>query len=283
MANHTDAEAPTRREPPRWVQWVDAGYRPFTNAVGALGSYFYFIGQFFGWLVRPPYRVSNLVDQMEFVGVGSLPIVLLVAFFTGAVFALQTVDAARIYHGEVYVGMAVAVMLAREIAPVFAAIMVTARVGSGMATELGSMRITEQIDALSTLAVNPIQYLVVPRVAATTIMVPVLAMAYNVVGLIGCYVVAVLMKDVDRGLFMEYLTRYVDLNNYWHGLVKAVFFGFDLSVIACFQGYNAGGGAKGVGLATTKSVVLGCVTILVIDYILTDIMMSLNIFQAVAN
>jgi phospholipid/cholesterol/gamma-HCH transport system permease protein len=280
LANHTDAEGSKEREPPRWVAWVDNFYRPFTRLLEALGSYFYFIGQFFGWLVRPPYRISNIVDQMEFVGVGSLPIVLLVSFFTGAVFSLQTVDAAKLYHGEVYVGMAVAVMLAREIAPVFAAIMVTARVGSGMATELGSMRITEQIDALSTLAVNPIQYLVVPRVVAATIMVPILTMAYNVVGLIGCYVIAVMVKDVDRGQFMEYLTRYVDLNNYWHGLTKAVVFGFTLSIIACFQGYNAGGGAKGVGMATTRSVVMGCVSILVIDYLLTDIMMTLHLFEA---
>ncbi len=280
MANHSDAEGSQEREPPRWVAWVDSLYRPFTHALDSLGAYFYFIGQFFGWLVRPPYRLANMVDQMEFVGVGSLPIVLLVAFFTGAVFSLQTVDAAKLYHGEIYVGMAVAVMLSREIAPVFAAIMVTARVGSGMATELGSMRITEQIDALSTLAVNPIQYLVVPRVVACTIMVPALTMAYNVVGLVGCYVIAVMVKDVDRGQFMEYLTRYVDLNNYWHGLTKAVVFGFTLSVIACFQGYNAGGGAKGVGLATTKSVVLGCVSILIVDYFLTDIMMGLNIFPA---
>lgn len=278
MANHSDAEGSKEREPPRWVTWVDSLYRPFTKTLESLGAYFYFIGQFFGWLVRPPYRISNMIDQMEFVGVGSLPIVLLVAFFTGAVFSLQTVDAAKIYHGEVYVGMAVAVMLSREIAPVFAAIMVTARVGSGMATELGSMRITEQIDALSTLAVNPIQYLVVPRVVAATVMVPALTMAYNVVGLIGCYVIAVMVKDVDRGQFMEYLTRFVDLSNYWHGLTKAVVFGFTLSIIACFQGYNAAGGAKGVGLATTKSVVLGCVSILIIDYLLTDIMMTLKIF-----
>jgi phospholipid/cholesterol/gamma-HCH transport system permease protein len=111
-------------------------------------------------------------------------------------------------------------------------------------------------------------------------MVPALTMAYNVVGLVGCYAIAVVMKEVDRGLFMEYLTRYVDLNNYWHGLVKAVFFGFDLSIVACYQGYNAGGGAKGVGLATTKAVVLGCVSILIVDYFLTDVMMSLNLFPA---
>ena len=279
MANHTDAEAATEAQPPRWTVWIDALYRPFTHALESVGAYFYFIGQFFGWMVRPPYRISNLIDQMEFVGVGSLPIVLLVAFFTGAVFAIQTVDTAAIYHGEIYVGMAVAIMLARELAPVFAAVMVTARVGSGMATELGSMRITEQIDALSTLAVNPIQYLVVPRVVAATIMVPCLTMAYNVVGLFGCYVIAIWVKDVDRGQFMENLTRFVSLNHYYHGLVKAVVFGFVLSVIACFQGYNAGGGAKGVGLATTKSVVLGCVAILVIDYLLTDIMMALGIFM----
>jgi phospholipid/cholesterol/gamma-HCH transport system permease protein len=272
-----DETAP-QKAPPRWAVFVDALYRPFINAIANLGGYFYFMGQFFGWLVRPPYRIQLIVEQMEFIGVGSLPIVLLVSFFTGAVFSLQTVDAARLYHGEVYVGMAVAVMLARELAPVLAAIMVTARAGSGMATELGSMRITEQIDALSTLAVNPIQYLVVPRVIAATLMVPALAMAYNVVGLIGCYVVAVLVKGVDRGMFMEYLTRYVDVSNYWHGLVKAIVFGFDLSIIGTFQGFYASGGAKGVGLATTKSVVLGCVSILLLDYLLTDIMMTLNIF-----
>jgi len=279
MANSTHLETSGQEAQPRWVEWVDSLYRPFTRFFETLGAYAYFIGQFFGWLVRPPYRISNLVDQMEYVGVGSLPIVLLVAFFTGAVFSLQTVDTAKLYHGEVYVGMAVAVMLARELAPVLAAIMVTARAGSGMATELGSMRITEQIDALSTLAVNPVQYLVVPRVVATTIMVPCLAMAYNVVGLIGCYVVAVLMKEVDRGLFVDNLTRYVSLNHYWHGLVKAVIFGFDVSIIACFQGYYATGGAKGVGLATTKAVVLGCVSVLLLDYILTDIMFSLHIFD----
>jgi phospholipid/cholesterol/gamma-HCH transport system permease protein len=273
-------ESASEKAPPRWVTLVDALYRPFVNGIAGLGAYFYFIGQFFGWLVRPPYRFQLVVDQMEFIGVGSLPIIILVSFFTGAVFSLQTVDAARLYHGEVYVGMVVAITLAREIAPVLAAIMVTARAGSGMATELGSMRITEQIDALSTLAVNPIQYLVVPRVVAATLMVPALTMVYNVLGLIGCYVVAVVMKEVDRGLFMEYLTRFVDLNNYWHGLVKAVFFGFVLAIIGCFQGYNAGGGAKGVGLATTRAVVMGCVTILLVDYLLTDVMMSLNIFPA---
>jgi phospholipid/cholesterol/gamma-HCH transport system permease protein len=273
-------EIASRNALPRWTSYVDALYRPFLEALSRFGSYFYFIGQFFGWLVRPPFRLSLVVEQMEFIGVGSLPIVLLVSFFTGAVFSLQTVDAAKLYHGEVYVGMAVAVMLARELAPALAAIMVTARAGSGMATELGSMRITEQIDALATMAVNPVQYLVVPRVVAATIMVPALTMAYNVVGLLGCYLVAVVMKDVDRGQFMEYLTRFVDLNNYWHGLTKAVVFGFDLSIIGCVQGYHAAGGAKGVGLATTRAVVLGCVSILVLDYLLTDVMMSLNIFPA---
>jgi phospholipid/cholesterol/gamma-HCH transport system permease protein len=277
MANGTATE---KAPPARWETVLDALYRPVTGSVASLGGYFYFMGQFFGWLVRPPYRLQNVVDQMEYIGVGSLPIVLLVGFFTGAVFSLQTVDAARLYHGEVYVGMAVAVMLARELAPALAAIMVTARAGSGMATELGSMRITEQIDALSTLAVNPVQYLVVPRVVAATVMVPALTMAYNVIGLLGCYVIAVLVKDVDRGMFMEYLTRYVDLNNYWHGLTKAVVFGFALSVIGCFQGFYASGGAKGVGMATTRSVVIGCVSILLLDYLLTDIMMSLNIFPA---
>jgi len=272
--------ATEKAPPPRWETVLDAIYRPITGSVASFGGYFYFMGQFFGWLVRPPYRVHNIIDQMEYIGVGSLPIVLLVGFFTGAVFSLQTVDAARIYHGEVYVGMAVAVMLARELAPALAAIMVTARAGSGMATELGSMRITEQIDALSTLAVNPVQYLVVPRVVAATLMVPALTMAYNVIGLLGCYVIAVLVKDVDRGLFMEYLTRYVDLNNYWHGLTKAIVFGFDLSIIGCFQGFYASGGAKGVGMATTRSVVLGCVSILLLDYLITDIMMTLHIFEA---
>jgi phospholipid/cholesterol/gamma-HCH transport system permease protein len=272
LANHTDAEAPQEQQPPRWTVWVDNFYRPFTHALESLGAYFYFTGQFFGWLVRPPYRISNTIDQMEFVGVGSLPIVLLVAFFTGAVFSLQTVDAARIYHGEVYVGMAVAVMLAREIAPVFAAIMVTARVGSGMATELGSMRITEQIDALFTLGADPVRYLVVPRTAAAVLMLPCLTLFGDMIGIAAGLFYNVVLMGVNGTVYLRNTLLYLELWDVLSGLFKAAVFGGLIALIGCSHGLRTEGGAEGVGRATTRAVVFQSISILVVNFFLSELL-----------
>jgi phospholipid/cholesterol/gamma-HCH transport system permease protein len=164
----------------------------------------------------------------------------------------------------------------RELAPVFTAIVVAARAGAGMATELGSMRITEQIDALSTLAVNPVQYLISPRVLAGTLMVPLLAMLFIIVAMMGGYGVAVWLENVDRGVFLENARWIVDRSDIVQGLTKATIFGCALSIISCAQGFNASGGAKGVGIGTTRAVVGSFVTILVLDYFLTDVILVLQ-------
>lgn len=259
----------------RLLQAVDALWAAPLRALDTLGQHLSLLAQVARWTVHRPYRWRVLLDALDFVGVGSLTIVALVGTFVGMVFALQSVSAFRTFQAETFVGPTVALVLTRELAPVFTAVMVAARAGSGMATELGSMRITEQVDALSTLAVNPVQYLVVPRVLAATIMAPLLTMVFNFVGMIGAYFVAVLMQNVDRGVFIERTRWFLDSDDILQGLAKATVFGLALSLISCYQGFFARGGAKGVGIATTRAVVGSFITVLVLDYFLTDIWLSL--------
>jgi len=244
---------------------------PVLNVVEEIGNTFTLMGQAFFWLFRRPFRWRQMLQSMEFIGVDSIPVILLVGLFVGAAFSLQTVSAFRMFSADAMVGSTVTLALCRELGPVLAAIMVTARVGSAMATELGSMRITEQIDALHTMAVNPVQYLVTPRIVASIIMVPLLNMVFVVVGVLGAYLVAVGLLGVDKGYFLSNIDWYVDIEDIVQGLVKASVFGLALSSIGCYQGFYAKGGARGVGLATTRAVVQACVTILVLDYFLTDI------------
>jgi phospholipid/cholesterol/gamma-HCH transport system permease protein len=224
------------------------------------------------WMIRPPYRVTLFFQQLEFVGVGSIFIILLTGTFTGMVFSLETTQAFARFGADSLVGGAVGLALTRELSPVLAALMVTARAGSAMAAELGTMRVTEQIDALYTMAVNPVQYLVVPRIAASTIMVPVLTMIFNVLGIYGAYLVAVKLLGVDEGSFIQNVQFYVDPHDIYSGLAKAAVFGFLLALISCYRGFFVTGGAKGVGIATTRAVVLSSVAIFVADYVLTEFM-----------
>lgn len=228
------------------------------------------------WAIRPPYRLGLVVQQMEFIGVGSLSIIMLVSLFTGGVFGLQSVEAFRKFQADSYVGTAVSLTLTREIAPVITALMVAGRAGSAMATELGSMRISEQIDAMSTLAVNPIQYLVVPRLLASTLMMPVLTMVFNLGGIFGAYVFVVGVQGVDPGPFVHNIRWFTDVDDLMMGLIKAVAFGLLVALVGCHQGYNASGGARGVGLATMRTVVICSVAILVVDFIMTDVLITLG-------
>ena len=224
------------------------------------------------WLFRRPLRLGLWFHQMNFVGVGSFFIVMLTGTFTGMVFALQTVSGFARFNAESLVGGAVALALTREMAPVLASMMVTARAGSAMAAELGTMKVTEQIDALVTMAVNPVQYLVVPRVIATTLMLPLLTILFDFVGMLGAYGVAVYLMGVDEGTFVQNIEKYVQVSDIMTGLVKAGVFGFILSIISCYKGIHTSGGARGVGQATTMAVVMSSVSIFVADYILTEFM-----------
>jgi phospholipid/cholesterol/gamma-HCH transport system permease protein len=230
------------------------------------------------WGVRPPYRGRLFVEAMEFIGIGSIFLVSLTAVFVGGVLALQLVDGFRDFGAENQTGAVIGLALAREVGPVFAALMVTSRAGSAMTTELGSMRVTNQIDALVTMAVNPVQYLVVPRLVAGFVMVPVLTMLFNVVGVMGAFFVAVALLGLDPGVFMDRLKWLVDWDDLSQGLIKAMVFGVAVTLIACRQGFYAKGGAAGVGRATNRAVVQSAIAILMLDYLVTSLVLGEGFF-----
>ena len=221
------------------------------------------------WTVRPPFRFRLLIGSMEFIGVGSIFIVGLTGFFMGAVLGLQLVDGFRQFGAESQTGAVVGMAMSREIGPVFTALMVSSRAGSAITTELGSMRVSDQINALITMAVNPVQYLVAPRVLAGVLTVPLLTMLFNIVGLFGAYVVATGLMGIDPGVFLGRMQWLVDWKDVAQGLVKACIFGFVVTLIACRQGFHASGGAAGVGQATNRSVVHNAIAILALDYVVT--------------
>ena len=230
------------------------------------------------WGVRPPYRGRLFVEAMEFIGIGSIFLVSLTAVFVGGVLALQLVDGFRDFGAENQTGAVIGLALAREVGPVFAALMVTSRAGSAMTTEIGSMRVTNQIDALVTMAVNPVQYLVVPRLVAGFVMVPVLTMLFNVVGVMGAFFVAVTLLGLDPGVFMDRLKWLVDWDDLSQGLIKAMVFGVAVTLIACRQGFYAEGGAAGVGRATNRAVVQSAIAILMLDYLVTSLVLGEGFF-----
>ena len=239
-----------------------------------LGNIISLTGRTVLWLFRRPFRVSQMLAAMDFIGVQSIFIVGLTGTFSGMVVALQTTYALRAFSAEGRVGGIVAVSLTREVAPVFSAIMVTARAGSAMAAELGNMRVTEQIDAIATMGVSPIQYLLSPRLFASIVMVPLLCILYTTVGMLGAYLVAVIWLGGDTGIFLQSIRDTAVPKDLFMGIIKAGVFGFIVSAISCRHGFFAAGGARGVGLATTRAVVESCVTILIANYILTQALLD---------
>ncbi|HLV19699.1 MAG TPA: ABC transporter permease [Polyangiaceae bacterium] len=248
----------------------DRALRPIADVLDALGSLLLLTGQTLVWLIRPPYRISQLIFAMDFIGVQSIFIVSLTGIFSGMVLALQTVHSLRQFGAEGVVGAIVAISLTREISPVFTGLMVTARAGSAMAAEIGNMRVTEQIDALVTMSVSPVQYLLSPRLLAAVIVVPLLAVLYTCVGMVGAWLVAVDLLSVDPGIFISNIEKNLTVSDLSMGFIKSAVFGFLISAISCNQGFTASGGARGVGRATTRAVVQSAVAILVANYFITS-------------
>jgi len=224
------------------------------------------------WMVRPPLKARHILKQMEFVGVKSIFVVVLTGTFTGMVMALQGYHGFRMFAAESLVGSTVALGMTRELGPVLTSLMVTARAGSAMAAELGTMRVTEQIDALAVMAANPVKHLIVPRLIAGFLMVPLLTVVADFMGIIGGYFVGVHVLNINSGAFMKNIYKYVTLGDIYNGMVKAACFGLLMAIISCYKGFNTSGGAEGVGRATTEAVVLSSISILVSDYFLTAIM-----------
>ncbi len=224
------------------------------------------------WAVRPPFKLRLIFKQMEFVGVKSIFVVVLTGLFTGMVTTLQGYYGFRMFGAETLTGSTVALAMARELGPVLTALMVTARAGSAMAAELGTMRVTEQIDALYVMAANPIKTLIVPRVIAGVTMLPLLTVVSVFMGVLGSYFVGVPILEINKGMFLQNITKFVYLSDLYNGLIKAAFFGLILSFVGCYKGFNTTGGAEGVGKATTEAVVIAAVAILISDYFLTALM-----------
>jgi len=221
---------------------------------------------------RPPADTKMLVRQMVEIGVNSLPVVLITAAFTGAVLALQSYTAFRRFSAESLVGTVVSLSMTRELGPVLTGLIVSGRAGAAMAAELGTMRVTEQIDALETLATNPVKYLVVPRFLAALVMLPALTALADAVGILGGYTVGTRLLGANPVTYLARTWDYLKVTDIYHGLLKAFFFGGVIALVSCFQGFVSAGGAAGVGRATTRAVVYSSMTILVSDYFLSALL-----------
>lgn len=222
-------------------------------------------------------QISKIVQQVYYIGARSSLIIMLVGLFTGMVLGLQMYSALVKVGSQGYLGTIVALSLVRELGPVLAAIMITARAGSAITAEIGIQRISEQVDALTTMRINPLRYLISPRIAAAIISFPVLTALFDLVGIIGGYISGVLIMGANSGTYIYRVQASVEMKDITHGFVKAVVFAVVVSTVCCFQGYFAhmredSHGAKAVGLATTSAVVLSCVFILVADYVVTSLL-----------
>jgi phospholipid/cholesterol/gamma-HCH transport system permease protein len=224
-----------------------------------------------GHCIRPPFYPRIILKQMIEIGYYSLPVVGLTAIFAGMVLALQTYIGASRFSAEGAIANIVVVALTRELGPVLAGLMVAGRIGAAMAAEIGTMRVTEQIDALTTLSTNPMKYLVAPRLIAGLTMMPILVFVADVIGVFGGYIVAVYKLGFNGSNYLQSTWNFLEAEDVISGLVKAAAFGFIITLMGCYHGYNSKGGAQGVGMATTNAVVSASILILCSDYILTTI------------
>jgi len=246
--------------------------RPFLALVEGFGRIAVLFFSAMAWAFRPPFRLRLLVKQLEFVGVRSFWVVVITGAFTGMVIALQTYYGFRMFSAESLVGGILALSVTRELGPVITALVVAGRAGSAIAAELGTMRVTQQIDALASMAVDPVQYLVTPRILAGIVMLPLLVVMADFVGYVGGYFVGVKLLGINSGMFMAKTLELMEMSDLMNGLVKAAVFGLILTTVGCYKGYYTSGGAEGVGRATTDAVVISSLAILISDYFLTAVM-----------
>lgn len=224
-------------------------------------------------IIRSPGKTIHIFKQIHFIGAKSSFVILLTASFTGMVLGLQGYYTLARFGSEGMLGSAVALSLIRELGPVLSALMVTGRAGSAITAEIGIMRITEQIDALKTMALNPFKYLVSPKLIAAIIAVPLLCAIFDVVGIYGGYLVGVKLLGVNPGAYFHEMEKSVEWKDVYSGYIKSLSFGVIIAWVCCFKGYHCGHGAEGVSRATTSAVVMSSVMILIWDYFLTSILL----------
>jgi phospholipid/cholesterol/gamma-HCH transport system permease protein len=225
-------------------------------------------------LFRPPFYGRMFLRAFVEIGYFSLPVVALTAVFTGMVLALQSSTGLARFSAESAVASLVVLSVTRELGPVLGGLMVAGRVGASMAAEIGTMRVTDQIDALGTLSTNPMKYLVAPRLLAGIIALPLLVVVADILGVLGGFIIATLKLGFNSGIYLSNTVNFVQANDVVSGLVKAAVFGLIITLMGCYHGYNSKGGAQGVGAATTAAVVTASVLILAFDYVLTELFFS---------
>ena len=253
------------------LDFVRRTRRRFENSLVYVGGITDLAGQTIRETIRGPLETQLVMAQFEQIGFKSLSIVGITSLFIGMVLALQTAYSLEEFGGKLFIGKVVSLSLVRELAPVLMSLMVGGRVGAGMTAEIGTMKVTEQIDALRALATNPVRKLVVPKVLATTLMFPLLTIISNAIGIMGGLFIAVGNLHLSANFYMRSVIETVKYNDIASGVGKTFFFGFAIGLIACFNGLRTTGGADGVGRATTVTVVTGAITVLIMDFFLTKL------------
>ena len=241
------------------------------GVLAQIGAMSRFAGQTLRHMVTPPIFWRLIGRQLLQIGYYSLPVVGLTALFTGMVLALQSHTGFSRFQAESAIATVVVLSITRELGPVLAGLMVAGRIGAAIAAEIGTMRVTEQIDALWTLSTNPFKYLVAPRVLAGTIALPLLVIIADSIGVMGGYIIATETLGFNSAAYLKSTVEYLEPNDVVSGLVNAAAFGFVISLMGCYQGYNSGRGAQGVGKATTNAVVMASIMILTLNYIITEL------------
>ena len=254
------------------ISIFDAIGRVFIRLFEQTGLWFRMLWRTIVYTFKPPFEGHEWLRQMVRMGVNSVPVVFLTAMFTGMVLALQTYNGFQRVHAENFVGSVVALAMLRELSPVLVGLMVTGRVGSSIAAEIGTMRVTEQLDALQALATEPVQYLFVPRVIAGITMLPLLVLLGDALGIYGGYLVGVKLMQVNPVIYEQNTYQFLKMNDVYSGLIKAAVFGLILTLTGCVRGYYTTGGAEGVGRATTSAVVSASLIILLTDFFLTKLL-----------
>jgi len=239
------------------------------NFVRYVGQLAILLGQTICWAFTPPFKGTRFLIQAKQIGIGSLFIASLVGFFVGMIISLQMAYLMLKLSAEIYIPNVVAVSLTRELAPVLTALVVAGRIGAGMSAEIGTMAVTEQVDALRAFAVNPVKFLVVPRFLALMLMLPVLTIYADLLGIMGGFVICVFKLGISPSMFTHRVLEALAVKDIVTGLIKAVFFGMIIALVGCHQGLNVRGGAEGVGRATTVSVVISFIMIVVTDCLFT--------------
>ncbi|MDQ6893426.1 MAG: ABC transporter permease [Acidobacteriota bacterium] len=275
MAPHTESATAIFYRNFRWLRFVDRFGRRGQNSVEYLGGLAELAGQTIVASFTRPFYGSEVMRQMDELGVKSVSITGITALFTGMVLALQTAYSLAAFGGKQFVGRVVALSLVRELGPVLTALMVGGRVGSGITAELGSMTVTEQVDALRAMAISPVRRLVVPRVIATVLMMPVLAGVADFLGILGGLGIAVLELGLTTQDYLTSIWSQLQISDIMSGLAKTFFFGFEIALIGCWNGLRTEGGAAAVGVATTRTVVFASICVLVSDFFLTKLFLSL--------